>query len=64
MLFWTRHANLRPVVIYIYDPYARIIKNPLILQLSGRVDIIRRRVDLTLRRVHLTLRRVKIYIEI
>ena len=29
MLFWTRHANLRRVENYIYDPSARIIKNPL-----------------------------------
>ena len=27
MLFWTRHANLRRVENYIYDPSARIIKN-------------------------------------
>ena len=27
MLFWTRHANLRRVEKYIYDPSARIIKN-------------------------------------
>ena len=27
--FWTRHANLRRVENYIYDPSARIIKNPL-----------------------------------
>ena len=29
MLFWTRHANFRRVENYIYDPSARIIKNPL-----------------------------------
>ena len=29
MLFWTRHANLRRVENYIYDPSARINKNPL-----------------------------------
>ena len=29
MLFWTRHANFRPVENYIYDPSARIFKNPL-----------------------------------
>ena len=29
MLFWTRHANLRRVENYIYDPSARLIKNPL-----------------------------------
>ena len=29
MLFWTRHANFQPVENYIYDPSAKIIKNPL-----------------------------------
>ena len=54
MLFWTRQANLRRVENYIYDPSARINKNPLILQHTVRVDLA----------PNSTRRRVKFYIEL
>ena len=47
MLIWTRHANFRHEND-IYDPSARIIKNPYILQYSGRVNTTGRRVKMQL----------------
>ena len=60
MLFWTRHANLRRVENYIYDPSARIIKNPL-----NSTVFWKRRLNPATRRLNSatrSLKRVKFYI--